>query len=105
MSRKGNCLNNSPTENFFVRIKEKMFYDKECLYKDIYSLIISIIRYIEYYNEERIVNKFYMSPVMYKTNYWKNKNYSVKYSQSYKPIVKINGEGSNQYFLKYLKEY
>ena len=67
MSRKGNCLNNSPTENFFVRIKEEMFYDKECLYKDIDSLIRSIIKYIEYYNEERIVNKFHMSPVMYKT--------------------------------------
>ena len=63
MSRKGNCLNNSPTENFFVRIKEEMFYDKECLYKDIDSLIRSIIKYIEYYNEERIVNKFHMSPV------------------------------------------
>ena len=61
MSRKGNCLNNSPTENFFVRIKEEMFYDKECLYKDIDSLIRLIIKYIEYYNEERIVNKFHMS--------------------------------------------
>ena len=58
MSRKGNCLNNSPTENFFVRIKEEMFYDKECLYKDIDSLIRSINKYIEYYNEEIIVNKF-----------------------------------------------
>ena len=67
MSRKGNCLDNSPTENFFSRMKEEMFYDKEYLYKDMDSLIRSIIRYIEYYNEERIVNKFHMSPVMYKT--------------------------------------
>ena len=58
MSRKGNCLDNSPNENFFGRMKEEMFYDKEYLYKDMDSLIISIIKYIEYYNEEIIVNKF-----------------------------------------------
>ena len=70
-----------------------MFFDKEYLYKDMDSLIRSIIKYIEYYNDERIVNKFHMSPVMYKQNYWKNKNYSVKYNKSYKPMVKINEEG------------
>lgn len=67
MSRKGNCLDNSPTENFFGRMKEEMFYEKEYLYKDMDSLIKAIVKYIEYYNEERIVNKFHMSPVMYKT--------------------------------------
>ena len=67
MSRKGNCLDNSPTENFFRRMKEEMFFDKEYLYKDMDSLIRSIIRCIEYYNKERIVNKFHMSPVMNKT--------------------------------------
>ena len=67
MSRKGNCLDNSPTENFYGRMKEEMFYDKEHLYKDRDLLIKSIIKYIEYYNEERIVNKVHMSPVMYKT--------------------------------------
>ena len=45
-------------------MKEEMFYDKEYLYKDRDSLIRSIIKNIEYYNEERIVNKFHMSPVM-----------------------------------------
>ena len=58
------------------------------------SLIRSIIKYIEYYNEERIINKFHMSPVMYKQNYWKNKNNGVKYRKSYRPMVKIIGEGS-----------
>ena len=29
MSRKRNCLDNSPTENFFGRMKEEMFYGKE----------------------------------------------------------------------------
>lgn len=64
MSRKGNCLDNSPTENFFGRMKEEMFYDKEYFYKDMDSLIKAVVKYIEYYNEERIVKKFHMSPVM-----------------------------------------
>lgn len=67
MSRKGNCLDNSPTENFFGRMKEEMFYGKEYLYKDMNSLTKAIVKYIEYYNEERIVNKFHMSPIAYKT--------------------------------------
>ena len=29
-----------------------------------------------------------------KQNYWKNKNNGVKYSKSYKPMVKIIGDGS-----------
>ena len=67
MSRKGNCLDNYSTENFFGRMKEEMFDNKEYLYKNMDSLIKLIIKYIEYYNEERIINKFHMSPVMYKT--------------------------------------
>lgn len=66
MSRKGNCLDNSPTENFFGRMKEEMYYGKENLYSDTDSLIRAIVKYIEYYNEERIINKFHMSPLMYK---------------------------------------
>ena len=50
-------------------MKEEMFDDKEYLYKNMDSLINSIIKYIEYYNEERIVNKFHMSPVMYKNKF------------------------------------
>lgn len=71
MSRKGNCLDNSPTENFFGRMKEEMFYGKEYLYKDIDSLAKGVIKYIEYYNRERIVNRFHMSPIQYKQKYWK----------------------------------
>ena len=39
MSRKENCLDNSPTENFFKRMKEEMFYGKEYLYSDMDKLI------------------------------------------------------------------
>lgn len=38
-----------------------MFYGKEYLYSDMDKLIKAIVKYIEYYNEERIVNKFHMS--------------------------------------------
>ena len=63
MSRKGNCLDKSPTENFFGRMKEEMFYGKEHLYNDIDSLKKAIIKYINYYNSERIVVKLKMSPI------------------------------------------
>ena len=66
MSRKGNCLDNSPTENFFGRMKEEMFYGKEHLYKTMTSLKESIVEYIEYYNYIRIVNRLGMSPIEYR---------------------------------------
>ena len=66
MSRKGNCLDNSPTENFFGRMKEEMFYGKEHLYKDMNQLKAAINQYIEYYNYVRIVNRLEMSPIEYR---------------------------------------
>jgi len=70
MSRKGNCLDNSPTENFFGRMKEEMFYGKESQYKNVMELFTAIVQYIEYYNNERIVARLHMSPIQYrKLNY------------------------------------
>ena len=70
MSRKGNCLDNSPTENFFGRMKEEMFYGKEHFYKNMSELKQAINQYIEYYNYVRIVNRLGMSPIEYRiTNY------------------------------------
>ena len=66
MSRKGNCLDNSPTENFFGRMKEEMFYGKEYWYRSMPELKAAIINYIDYYNNERIVNRFHMSPIQYR---------------------------------------
>ena len=63
---KENCLDNSPTENFFRRLKEEMFYGKESLYKDIAQLKVAIIKYINYYNNERIVTRLAMSPIQYR---------------------------------------
>ncbi|OQC45111.1 MAG: Integrase core domain protein [Bacteroidetes bacterium ADurb.Bin028] len=66
MSRKGNCLDNSPTENFFGRMKEEMFYGKEHLYNNEEELMRAIDEYIDYYNTTRIVVKLKMSPKQFK---------------------------------------
>lgn len=66
MSRKGNCLDNSPTENFFGRMKEEMFYGKEHLYNNEEELIRAIDEYIDYYNTTRIVVRLKMSPKQFK---------------------------------------
>ena len=66
MSRKGNCLDNSPTENFFGRLKTEIFYDNEYKYESLEELEEAIIRYIEYYNNSRIVNRLKMAPIKYR---------------------------------------
>lgn len=57
MSRKGNCLDNSPMENFFGVMKNEMFYGQEKNYKTLDELEKAIIKYIAYYNNERIMEK------------------------------------------------
>ena len=75
MSRKGNCLDNSPTENFFGRMKEEMYYGKEHEYKSIEDLKKAVEKYIKYYNNERIVNRLKTSPIKYKGMFYNEKNY------------------------------
>ena len=65
MSRKGNCLDNSPMENFFGILKQEMFYGVE--FKDYEDLIKEIDKYIEWYNNDRIKTKLNgMSPVLFR---------------------------------------
>ena len=65
MSRKGNCLDNSPMENFFGILKQEMFYGED--FKNYNHLISEIEKYIKWYNEDRIKTKLNgMSPVMYR---------------------------------------
>ena len=54
MSRKGNCLDNSPMENFFGKTKNEMFYGHEYEFKTLEQLQKAMEEYIEYYNNERI---------------------------------------------------
>lgn len=65
MSRKGNCLDNSPMENFFGLLKQEMYYGKRrCTYEELKNRIEA---YMNYYNNKRIKQKLAgMSPVQYR---------------------------------------
>jgi len=71
MSRKGNCLDNSPMENFFGILKQEMYHGKK--FKTYEELKVAIETYIYYYNHKRIKTKLAsMSPVQYRihTSQW-----------------------------------
>jgi transposase InsO family protein len=66
MSRKGNCIDNSPVESFFGHFKDDIDY-KECKTFEELSLVVE--KYIEYYNNERYqwdLKK--MTPVAYRNH-------------------------------------
>lgn len=65
MSRKGNCLDNSPMENFFGLLKQEMFYGQA--FMSFTELESAIHQYIDFYNNDRIKTKLKgMSPVNYR---------------------------------------
>jgi len=65
MSRRGNCLDNSPMENFFGLMKQEMYHGE--IYHSFEGLKQAIIKYIFYYNNERIKSKLTgMSPIEYR---------------------------------------
>ena len=67
MSRKGNCLDNSPMENFFGIMKNEMFYGYEYTFKSLDELEVAMKNYIDYYNNERIIEKLKgLSPCSYR---------------------------------------
>ncbi len=65
MSRKGNCLDNSPIENFFGLLKQEMYHGEAlCSFEVLKN---KIERYIDYFNNKRIKQKLAgMSPVQYR---------------------------------------
>ena len=66
MSRKGNCIDNAPTESFFGHLKDDVEY-KEC--KTFDELQEKIGNYIHYYNNERQQwNLKKMTPVGYRNH-------------------------------------
>ncbi len=67
MSRKGNCLDNSPMENFFGKMKNEMFYGNEYSFKTLEDLKGAMEEYIDYYNNQRITVKLKgLTPVQYR---------------------------------------
>src|SRR5690625_1601106 len=55
MSRRGNCLDNSPIENFFGLMKQEMYYGET--YRSFEELNKAVKEYIYYYNHKRIKTK------------------------------------------------
>ena len=67
MSRKGNCLDNSPMENFFGKMKNEMFYVYEYTFNTLEELKKEMENYISYYNNQRITEKLKgLTPVEYR---------------------------------------
>lgn len=65
MSRRGNCLDNSPMENFFGILKQEMFYGEQ--FESLEQLAKEIEKYIEWYNYKRRKKKLNgLSPVEYR---------------------------------------
>ncbi len=65
MSRKGNCHDNSPIENFFGLLKQEMYYGN--VYRSYDELKTAIERYIHYYNHARIKEKLnWKSPIQFR---------------------------------------
>ena len=65
MSKKGNCLDNAVSENFFGLLKSEMYHG-QC-FQDADELIEKIEEYIEYYNTKRIKAKLKdLTPVEYR---------------------------------------
>ena len=64
-SRKGNCMDNSPMENFFGIMKNEMYYGYTYNSKE--ELLTAMKEYIEYYNNERInIKRKGLSPLAYR---------------------------------------
>ncbi len=55
MSRKGNCIYNSPMENFFGILKQDIYYGKA--FRSYVELEHAIINSIHYYNHDRMKEK------------------------------------------------
>lgn len=65
MSRRGNCIDNSPMENFFGILKQEMYYGEK--FTSIKQLKKKITEYIYWYNNKRIKQKLNgLSPIGYR---------------------------------------
>lgn len=52
MSRRGNCLNNSPMKYFFEKKKNEIFYGYEYILETLDEIKIAMEEYIKYYNSQ-----------------------------------------------------
>ncbi len=65
MSRKGNCIDNSIMEYLFDFLKQEIYYGNN--FYSFEELEEAIVKYIRYYNKERINSKLHwLSPVQFR---------------------------------------
>lgn len=74
MSDKGQCKDNAVMENFFGRLKTEMYYGYESYFKSFSILKRELIKYITYYNNERIKTRLKMCPVEFRLLNQNNQN-------------------------------
>jgi len=67
MSRKGNCLDNAPTESFFSHLKEELL--KHILIKDFKDAVRVVDDYIHFYNHDRIQLKTKLTPLEFRRQF------------------------------------
>jgi len=67
MSRKGNCFDNAPTENFFSHLKEEWL--RHIHLKDFQEAQFSVQDYIHFYNHERIQLKTKLTPMEFRRQF------------------------------------
>lgn len=64
MSRKGNCIDNSPMETFFGHLKDDIDYKQAKTYEELHGIVKA---YMDYYNNERYQWELQkMTPVQYR---------------------------------------
>jgi transposase InsO family protein len=67
MSRKGNCLDNAPTENFFSHLKEEWL--RHIHIQDFQEAVQVVEDYIHFYNHERIQLKTKLTPFEFRRQF------------------------------------
>ena len=67
MSRKGNCLDNAPTESFFSHLKEELI--RHIKIRDFQEAIQVVDDYIHFYNHDRIQLKTKLTPIEFRRQF------------------------------------
>lgn len=69
MSRRGNCLDNAPTESFFSHLKEELI--RHIKIKDFREAVLVVDDYIHFYNHDRIQLKTKLTPIEFRRQFVK----------------------------------
>jgi len=67
MSRKGNCLDNAPTESFFSQLKEESL--RHISIQDFQEAVLLVDDYIHFYNHDRIQLKTKLTPIEFRRQF------------------------------------